>query len=238
MANYKVKGIILKRSNFGEADRILTIFTDRLGKIKAIGKGIRKQMSRSGGHLEPFCLSSLVVAEGKNLDIITEAQTIECFFVLRSNLDSTQLSYYITEAIDRLTVEHEKHAEVYELLVEVLKNIDFRKNLLLSYFEINLLSYLGFRPELEHCLVCQENKAQKFCFDNIHGGIVCEDCSKNGLKITLNGIKLLRLFLKNNLKGLEKIKIPDKNAVELRKICESYIDHVSGQEFKSRRFLK
>ncbi len=238
MANYKVKGIVLKRSNLGEADRILTIFTDKLGKIKAIGKGIRKQMSRSAGHLEPFCLSNLVIAEGKSLDIITEAETIECFYYLRNKLELTNLSCYLAEIIDKLTVEHEKHPDVFELFLEALRNVNqIENNLLIAYFESKLLSDLGFRPELKQCIKCHKKLGEINYFDYTDGGIVCQNCSSSGEKITNNAIKLLRIFHKSNIENIKKIKIDKKIVNEVKLISQKYIDYISGQEFKSRRFV-
>ena len=241
MANYKLKGIILKRTNFGEADRILTILTDKLGKIRAIGKGIRKQNSHLGGHLELFCLGNLVIAEGRNLDIICEAEIIECFFDLRNNLESTHISYYLAEAIDKLTGEREKHQEIFDLLLDILENVGgpISEDLLLSYFELKLLDLLGFRPELEQCLKCrQQLSSSGNFFDYSQGGLVCRRCQPNGVKISNNAIKVLRFFLKNKLTTLKKLKTTPKIQRETRKITQNYLDYISGQEFKSRRFIR
>lgn len=238
MANYKLKGIILKRTNFGEADRILTIFSDKLGKICAIGKGIRKQNSRLGGHLEPFCLGNLVIAEGRNLDIITEAEIIECFFDIRNNLNSTHISYYLAEAVDKLTGEHEKHQEVFDLLLEVLNNVgQINDDLLIAYFESKLLSELGFRPELNHCIKCHNKLSKINYFDYVDGGAVCQHCSSSGEKITNNAIKLFRIFHKSNIENIKNIKLDNEIRKEVRIISQKYIDYISQQEFKSRRFL-
>lgn len=239
MAKYKVKGIILKRTNFGEADRLLTIFSDKSGKIRAIGKGIRRQTSRLGGHLEPFCLGNLVIAEGKNLDIITEAEIIECFFDIRNNLKSTHISYYLAEAIDKLTAEGEKHEDVFDLLLEVLNQVgQTSDNLLLAFFELKLLSKLGFKPELNHCLNCNRQLGKINFFDPSEGGLICDKCPQNGVKISQNAIKLLRFFLKDHLTTLKKIKISPEIQKETRNITQNYLDYINQQEFKSRRFIE
>ncbi|MFA6492884.1 MAG: DNA repair protein RecO, partial [Patescibacteria group bacterium] len=95
--NYKTRGIILKRTNLNEADRILTIFTENNGRIKAVAKGIRKTLSKLAGHLELFCLTDFVIAEGRNLDTITAAETQKCFINLRGDLESTNVAYYLAE---------------------------------------------------------------------------------------------------------------------------------------------
>jgi len=137
--SYKTEGIVLKRVNFGEADRILTIFTKHDGKIKAIAKGVRKVTSRKGGNLELFNQVILFLSEGKNWDIITEAEAVNSFENLRKNLTLVSRAFQIAEVVDRLTAEREESRKVFELLIEALSG---KKNV--KEFEIELLKELGF----------------------------------------------------------------------------------------------
>ncbi len=145
--NYRTEGIILKRTNFGEADRILTIFTKHYGKIKARAPGIRRTLSRKAAHLEAFNLSTLFLAQGKSLDILTEAQTINNFGKLRKNLNKVGTAYYLCELVDSLCPEKQENREVLELLKEKLKELE-DKNENLDYladdFANNLLWNLGY----------------------------------------------------------------------------------------------
>ena len=136
---YKTEGIVIKRVNFGEADRILTIFTKHYGKIKAIAKGVRKVTSRKGGNLELFNQVILFLSEGKNWDIITEAEAVNSFENLRKNLTFVGRAFQIAEVVDRLTAEREESRKVFELLIEALSG---KKNV--KEFEIELLKELGF----------------------------------------------------------------------------------------------
>lgn len=136
---YKTEGIVIKRVNFGEADRILTIFTKHYGKIKAIAKGVRRVKSRKGGNLELFNQVILFLSEGKNWDIITEAEAINSFENLRKNLTFVGRAFQIAEVVDRLTAEREESRKVFELLIEALSG---KKNV--KEFEIELLRELGF----------------------------------------------------------------------------------------------
>lgn len=240
MANYKTKGIIIKRSNFGEADRLLTIYTEKYGKVRAIAKGARKPTSRLGGNLEPFCSAYFVIAEGRNLDIVTEAEIIECFFALRNDLKSTHTSYYLAEVIDKLTEDNQKHPEVFTLLVKTLEKINsLPSGLVLPYFELNLAARLGYQPELFECLKChQKISPGKNTFDFDGGGIVCPKCRSNGRVISNEAVKILRLFLQKNIEVVEKIKNCSPGLVkELRTITNDYLKHLHQQEFKSRRFV-
>lgn len=147
MSSYKTEGVILKRINYGEADRILTIYTKHYGKIKAIAKGVRKITSRKGGNLELFNHCTLFLARGRNLDIITEAQVIRSFSALDDDLKKTAAAFYIVELVDQLTPDGQANRRVFDLLVNVLGTLQSAINDQQSTtrdFEISLLRLLGF----------------------------------------------------------------------------------------------
>ena len=227
--------------NLGEADRILTIFTLKNGKIKAIAKGVRKTLSKLAGHLEPFCLVNLGIAEGRNLDIVTDAEMTKCFIKLHSNLEATNTAYYLAEIVERMTAENQAHPEIYELLDEVLEHLNNNQNkLLLSYFEINFLNLSGFLPELYKCVAC----GVKLQFENNYfsfesGGVVCEKCASSGsIAISAEAIKILRLFLTNHISLVQKVSISEDLSKKILSIASLYIDFIAQKEFKSKRFLK
>ena len=145
MRSYKVDGIILKRTNVGETDRILTIYTEKHGKIRAIAKGVRRITSRKGGSLELFNLVSLFISSGKNLDIITETSVVNSFSGWRKDLRSVGVAYYLCELIDKLTPDGQNNRQVFELLKESLDSIDKGNfSAFVRNFEENLLEELGF----------------------------------------------------------------------------------------------
>ena len=143
--SFKTEGIILKRVNYGEADRILTIYTNYHGKIRAIAKGVRKLQSRKAGSLEIFNHTILFLIKGKNLDLITEAQTIYLFKSLRKSLIKVGIAYYFCELVDKLTPDNQPNQVVFELLKETLHKIGLKENkILVREFEEKLLHELGF----------------------------------------------------------------------------------------------
>lgn len=147
MPNYKTEGVILKRSNYGEADRILTIFTKHYGKIKAIAKGVRKITSRKGGNVELFNHCVLFLAKGRNLDIVTEAQVVSSFSRLGGDLEKTAAAFYVVELVDQLTAEGQINRQVFDLLVGTLSELRAESrepSALTQNFEIELLKLLGF----------------------------------------------------------------------------------------------
>lgn len=142
---YKTEGIILKRANFGEADRILTIYTKHYGKIRALAKGVRKVTSRKGGNVEAFNHVSLFLAQGKNLDIVSEAQVINSFKSWRKDLLKVGLAFYFCELVDKLTPDGQANQAVFELLRGSLAQIGKgRASELVRRFEEDLLEELGF----------------------------------------------------------------------------------------------
>lgn len=143
--SFKTEGIILKRSNFGEADKILTIYTKNYGKIRAMAKGVRKMASRKAGALELFNHSALFLAKGKNLDIICEVQTVNAYRRWRKDLLAVGLAYYLCELVDKLTPDEQENQPVFELLRDYLAKIGIFKPLaLVRGFEEKLLEELGF----------------------------------------------------------------------------------------------
>ena len=148
MATYKTEGIIIKRINFGEADKILTIFTKHYGKIRALAKGVRRTTSRKGGNLELFNWLILFLAKGRNLDIVTEVQVKDSFLDFRKDLKKVGTAYYFCELVDRLCPDRQKSQEVFNLLVEAFKQLTINNKQLtiIHDFEAPLLEELGFWP--------------------------------------------------------------------------------------------
>lgn len=143
MKSFRVEGIVIKRKNFGEADRILTLFTEKYGKIKILAKGVRRINSRRGPNIELFNQVELSVRQGKTFDTLTEAEVINTFPKLRKNLDLVGLAFHICEIVDGLCPEHQSHPKVYEMMIQVLNQLDHG---LVHLFEQNLLKELGYLP--------------------------------------------------------------------------------------------
>lgn len=150
-SSYKIEGIILKRINLGESDKILTVFAKNYGKIKCLAKGIRKINSRRAPHLELFNYSRLTIHRGRNFDIITEAESINSFGHLRKDVSRVAAAYYLAEIVDKLCPEHQEHNQI---LTELVKSLVFLnetdcpdKRNFLSKFNHFILTNLGYMPE-------------------------------------------------------------------------------------------
>jgi DNA repair protein RecO (recombination protein O) len=240
---YKTEAIILKRTNLGEADRIVTLYTPNYGKLRAVAKGARKPRSKLGGHLEPLTHSLLVLAQGQNLDIITQCQTRESFPPLRSDLWLTGCALYIAELVDQFTEEHTDSYPVYRLLHDVLHWIcDARSpELALRYFELHLLSRLGYEPELYSCLKCRASVApERNYFSVTDGGLLCPRCFERkplSYTVSVDALKVARFLLAGDCAAVDRLRVRPELSRELEQLTRVYIRYILERDVKSAAFL-
>lgn len=144
---YKTQGIIIKRANLGEFDRLLTVYTKDFGKILVRAKSVRKSQSKLKGHLELFLYSHLLLAPGKNLDIITGAETIERFSGLHQQLPYLAAAYYLSELIDKSMAGPEKDEQIWQLVLSSFHDInqgEAEPKILVADFQRKLSRFLGY----------------------------------------------------------------------------------------------
>jgi len=146
---YSDEGIILARRNFGEADRILSIYTKNHGRVSAIAKGIRRTTSKKRGHLEIFSYIKFQITDGHGIGILTEVDTINNFEGIRKDLKKVSLAYFFTEVIGKITREHERNDGIFELTLNYLEKLQFETALrsLRMNFILELLTITGFWPK-------------------------------------------------------------------------------------------
>ena len=242
MKSLKTSGIIIKRSNFAEADRILTVLTDRLGKIKAMAKGVRKIKSKMAGSLEPYMLVDLQLHEGKTFYIVTGASIILEYQNIHSDIKKTAQAFFVGELIDKFVEENQKADSIFDLANMTFSAIERdQKNLIILAFQLKIIEEAGFKPEIYNCLHCKEKlTADDNFWDHIEGGIICMNCQqkfRHGEKISDSAIKALRFIEQNNYTQIEKLKLDKGIENELDKILLDYIRGILEKDIKSRKFL-
>lgn len=260
--SYSTEAIILKRTDLGEADRILTLFTPTRGKYHAIAKGIRRPISKKAGHVELLKRSQLQVALGRNLDIVTQAEGRESFPHLRGELWHMTCGYYLAELIDRFLEEQTPHQDIYNLLLETLRALDHdaldyrqrlvgatpvsalqqhgRTNLLLRYFEIHLLAAIGYEPAFHHCAHCgSELQAVENGFAPSLGGVLCPQCSRFwAYPLSLNALKVLRLLQRSQWSDVPRLRLDVALYHELEKAMHGLLRFHLERDLKSWSFLE
>lgn len=245
MPTYKTKGIIIKRVNYKEADKILTIFTPNMGKISALARGVRKTTSKLGGHLELFGSVNLILAEGKAFDIVTSVEKNYYFKNLCFDLNKTSHAYYVCELVDKFTHEDFKDTRLYNLLFLTLEAINYEdsinKNLdlILSSFKIKLLNILGFLPDLKKCVKCGKKDRENY-FSSFLGGLICKDCfnaDRESLKISFDCLKVLNFLEENSFENIKRLKIDKKLSLEVKKVLDMFIRFILDRECKAKKLL-
>ena len=170
-SNYSsTKAIILKRINYKDADKIITMYTKELGKISTIAKGIRKVTSRKRSHLELLNLVEVYLVESHDWYIITQAQAIKSFSRLKDNLSTTSWGYYVAEIFEKITSESEKNSKLFEFLEKTIRVLDKTKNFsIVNAFNLKLLRMNGFYSIFELRSSKLNNISQDILiyFDNI-----------------------------------------------------------------------
>ena len=197
----RAEAIVLRHTDWGEADRLLTLYTREQGKVRAVAKGARKINSRKAGHLEPFTRVKLQLARGRDLLIVTQAESVDAYQPLREDLTRMSAAAYIIELLDRFVPDEEVSVpSLYRLLTETLARLSTEPDpwLPVRYYEMRLLDFLGFRPQLFECANCgREILPEDQFFSYSAGGAICPRCGEGlrGLhKISIEALKYLRHF--------------------------------------------
>ena len=198
MALYRDQGVVLRTIRLAEADRIVTLMTEGRGKVRAVAKGIRKTKSRFGGRLEPITHVSLQLFEGRSLDTITEAVTLDHYRAVREDLDRVSHATAMLEVVDQVAQEGEPNAALYRMLVGALRTLAARDApLVVPAFFWKLLALEGSSPLLDQCASCGSLETL-VAFDLGEGGALCASC-RRGVPVTAEALALMRAILGGGL---------------------------------------
>lgn len=208
MAIFTTEGIIVKRSNFGEADRLLTIVTPYKGKIKVLAKGVRRITSRRGGNVELLNKVKLQVFRGKGMALLTEAESLKTFPKIKNDLLLSSYGSHLAELSDRLLPEEQPNPAVYNLLATALELLEKNpRQIFIRAFEVKLLSFLGY-----------------WGLDQV--GVVGE------VK------EILRKLQQGSWAEIGEIKIGQDQALEVERILRYYIEKVLEAPLRSAKVIR
>jgi DNA repair protein RecO (recombination protein O) len=198
VALYRDQAIILRTYKLGESDRIVSAVTERHGKVRAVAKGVRKTKSKFGARLEPTSHVALQLYEGRQLDIVTQAESLDHFKTIREDLDRLTRAVVMLEAADQLSLEREPNPGLYRMLLGALRTLAARNSaLVVAGFHWKLLALEGFRPLVEGCVVCDRPDAL-VAFDPTEGGLLCGE-HRRGTPMSPEAVELLQQILGGRL---------------------------------------
>jgi DNA repair protein RecO (recombination protein O) len=240
---FRSEAIVISHKDWGEADRMLWLYTRKLGKVQAIAKGVRKMRSRKAGHLEPFTCSNLMFARGRTFLIVTQAETVAPFLDLREDLLKVGYAAYISELLDRFTYEEDDNQLIYQLLKDTLTRIDGEPEPYpaVRYFEIHLLDLLGYKPELTNCVNCDSLIQPEDQFFSISlGGVVCPRCGsriQDARPISMNTLKYLRHFQRSSYREAARATLSPELNRDLEQFMQRYITYILERDLNTPAFI-
>ena len=206
---YRDTAVVLRTYKLGEADRIVVLLTEHHGKIRAVAKGVRKTNSKFGARLEPMSHVELMLSQGRDLDIVSQADVVETQAPLLSDLDHVTKGMAVLEAADQMALDREPAPHLYRMVVGALRTIAERSGpLVVPAFYWKLLAHDGVRPELDACVRCGEG-GPFVAFDVNQGGVLCRAC-RSGVAISEEALELMRMVLGGRLN--EALDLPASRA--------------------------
>lgn len=226
---YHTKGFLIKKKNQGEADQLLTVYSQEFGKIKVLGRGIRKIHSKLKYGADLFNLSEIEFIQGKKVKTLTDIRVMESFSGAKKSLERLRVLSGIGNSLDLLIPREEEDEDIWELLEEVFYGLSKKISsfLIFQYFFWSLFRILGYQPSLYQCACCQEKLSpDRLYFNCQEGGVVCQKCAgEEGKQVAQETVKLLRLFSKEDLYNLTKINILKEHQKPLDKVLRDYFSY-------------
>jgi len=242
--SFRVEAVVLRHADWGEADRLLTLYTRERGKVRALAKGARKIRSRKAGHLEPFTRVTLQLARGHDLLIVTQADTVDAYLPIHENLVKTSQAAYVVELLDRFTYEDDtENYNIFRLLTEALARLEKESDpwLAIRYYEVRLLDLLGYRPHLFECANCgKEIKAEAQFFSAAQGGAICPSCGTGLLgvwSVSVEALKYLRHFQRSDYARAQRARPDPQVRNEVETLVQKYVTYLLERELNSPGFI-
>ena len=234
----KTKGIVISEHNVGDFDKMLTILTPNLGKIECIAKGSRKPKSLLLAGSQFLCFSEYILYKGSENYSMNTCEIIELFFNIRMDLDKLETATYITKIINDVTTENQNNYKILQLYLNTLyvisetdKHLEFIK----SIFRLRLMSIIGFRPQINECIVCKEKEKLNY-FSIRDSGFKCQACAKqdsSSIEISETSKDAIRYIILAEAKKIYSFTVPKETEKELEIISKLYLTDKLEKEYKS-----
>lgn len=231
-ALYRDEAIVLRTYKLGEADRIVVLLTRGRGKVRAVAKGVRKTRSKFGARLEPTSHIAVQLYEGRELDIVTQAESLDHFRTIRDDLDRIGRASAMLETADQLAQEGEVNPRLFQMLLGALRTLAGSDSpLVVPAFFWKVLSLEGYRPEVDVCVVCGDEGVPLVAFDLDSGGLLCRSC-RRGTALTPEAVGLLQQILGGRLN--DALATPTSPATfELDHLATRAVEHHLERRLRS-----
>jgi DNA repair protein RecO (recombination protein O) len=237
----KCEGIVLRTTDYGETNKVVTLYTREWGKVGVMARGAKKANSRFSAVTQIFTYGYYLIQKGSGLGSLQQGEIVSSMRSIREDIFLTAYASYIVELTDKSTEENKPNPYHFELLLQTLQfmNEGYDLDILTNIYEMKMLNHLGLYPELNQCTVCGSTDGH-FSFSIREGGFICHRCIEKdpyAFKISAATAKLLRLFYYFDLSRLGNISVKPETKAELKKVISAYYEEYSGLHLKTKKFL-
>lgn len=240
-----VNGIIINEIKFSDTSKILNIYTKEMGKINVMARGARRPKSKLLAYTQVFSHCEYELHKGRSWYYINEASMINSFYNIRENLERTSIGFYMMELVNKSTQEMEKSENLFLLLEKSLLVLEKLEEDFLEFiiaFQLKFISFLGYRPHLDSCVLCNSKIGGDYRFSISNSGMLCRECFKHDFtakkidqEIYISIVKLLYV----KMDELYLLEIEKDTLKKIQRIVEDYIKHsVDREYFNSLDMLK
>jgi DNA repair protein RecO (recombination protein O) len=237
----KAEGIVVRTTDYGEANKILTVYTREAGKISIMARGAKKSKSRFTAVSQLFTYGYFLYQIGSGMGSLQQGDLINSFRVIREDLAKTAYAVYLAELLDRLTEDKEPNNYLFEMMLHALKWMEEGKDpdIIARLFEMKMLYVAGCRPQFDVCMSCGIADAPFFV--SIHeGGFICQSCQRDDpslIVVSPGTAKILRVLQHIHMPQLGNINVKEETKRQLRRVLYAFLEDCTGLYLKSRRFL-
>lgn len=237
MPVYKTEGIVIRRTNLGEADRIVTLFTPDHGKIAAAARGARRPGSRFAGRLELFTHLRALLAHGRTLDVISQVEVIDPFAAIRGDLGRMGAASFVAEVTDRATPEREGQRSIYAALRHALRLVaSGDAQLAAMWYGAQVLALSGYAPVVERCVVCGKPLRGGAAFSPALGGALCAtDRARDAGAVPASAVALAAIgfLLEAPAGALRRIRVDRRQRAEVEALLRRDLEYRLEARLKS-----
>src|SRR5437870_5883325 len=245
MPTYQADAVVLRRLDYGEADRILTLLTREHGKLAAIAKGSRRAKARSGTGLDLFTRSQMMLAKGRNLDVVAQSERRGDTRNISGDLQRTAYACLVAEVADKVLEDRHPVDDVFELVAITLTRLNASERVPradAAWFLMRILELLGYQPQLQDCPGCGVTLPEApGWFSPLLGGVLCARCGAHdqaGSSLSVNGLKVLRLMAGGDAEMYDRLRLTEVLLVEIEQALEAQLEYHLDRRLKSLDFIR
>ncbi len=243
METIVTNGLVIQQTNYAEADRILHIFTEKLGIVSVIAKGARKYKSHQGAPSQLLYYSSFTLVSGKQMYTLRGASGITSFFSLSESLEKLALCTYLFDITKALVPSNLPENNVLSLLLNtlyILQNKQRPISLIKAVYELKLLALTGFMVSSGECSSCGINGSFDAYFSPLNGTVVCDscNCAPDSIKISDATRMAMEYIISNDAEKIFSFKMSDESLEELKSVSERFLLSCSERTFLSLSYYK